>query len=649
MKKDILVYVWRFFTPFLLLLFLPNVSFAFNEADKDYNSDIDPVLFYFTSDKSEVRLGEELVLTIVAMQRSSFDPRIYPWYGFDLDFRLKVVVPKGFVQTGGNYYDYIGEKLSENKRVAIYELRGKFEKDPGEGIFQLLRWGNTAKEDNKFVSRGVLKLSITGLEEDSPANKRMAQQPCGTGAVLESVSCNSISGWVFDSSEPNLALKIDIYEGNTLILGEVLADNFRQDLKDAGFGNGNHGFNITTPAILKNGQNRSVSVKVSGCTGEIWNSPQTINCPGDGGSCDFNPTVSSTNNTPSGGAQFTLNISCTGFDCSGVTYTWGGNGISGTGTTKQVTAPSSAGTYTYTVTASKPGCTDKTANINIIVPPIVPPVGITLSIWKAGNANERTKIMDLQNGDNIPISAFNGGQANWFIDISGGQISSSPGSGNYNYVSLYLNGNGYSNQGWGPENVTGAGSPPYGLHGRDGGSSPSVGTGYQLTGKVFFNGTELASKTITFNIVSAPCDFNPGITSSTTTPSANSSFTLIATCSGADCSGVTYTWGGNGISGTGTTKQVTAPSNTGTYTYTVIASKSGCTDKTASINIIVDPHNGSVQPVILTKGYPSLMDIEITGMEGNWLISDKSTKTPAQGYEWWYLVGSKLIKTSTPA
>lgn len=193
MKKDVLAYVWRLFTPFLLVFLLSNVSFAFNEADKDHNSDIDPVLFYFTSDKSEVRLGEELVLTIVATERSSFDPRIYPWYGFDTDFRLKVVLPEGFVQTGGDYRDFVGGKLSDTKKMIKYELSGRFESDPGDALFMLLRWGKNAETDQRFVLRGELKMKI--LKGSSSADTRSSRVSidCGAGGSWDVADCNNRS------------------------------------------------------------------------------------------------------------------------------------------------------------------------------------------------------------------------------------------------------------------------------------------------------------------------------------------------------------------------------------------------------------------------------------------------------------------------
>ncbi|TDE18367.1 RICIN domain-containing protein [Dyadobacter psychrotolerans] len=90
--------------------------------------------------------------------------------------------------------------------------------------------------------------------------------------------CAAINGWIYDSSQPNTVINVDIFEGTTLIQGNVPASIFRQDLVDANIGNGVHGFQIATPSFLLNGQNRSIRVQASGCSYELINSPKTINC-----------------------------------------------------------------------------------------------------------------------------------------------------------------------------------------------------------------------------------------------------------------------------------------------------------------------------------------------------------------------------------
>jgi hypothetical protein len=91
-------------------------------------------------------------------------------------------------------------------------------------------------------------------------------------------------------------------------------------------------------------------------------------------------------------------------------------------------------------------------------------------------------------------------------------------------------------------------------------------------------------------------------------------------------------------------KAIDLPSGTLPQTVKVRATDAVSAQVTYS-NVVLG--TGNLTPVILSKGYTSLMDIEITGSPGSWLITDKSNRSPQSGYQWWYYVGSKLIKTSS--
>jgi len=94
--------------------------------------------------------------------------------------------------------------------------------------------------------------------------------------------CGSVGGWVYDLNGPNTHLNIELVDGSTVVATGTAA-NFRQDLLNAGKGNGEHGFGLTLPASLKNGQNHILSIRVSNGSYVLSESPRTINCPGGGG------------------------------------------------------------------------------------------------------------------------------------------------------------------------------------------------------------------------------------------------------------------------------------------------------------------------------------------------------------------------------
>jgi hypothetical protein len=90
-------------------------------------------------------------------------------------------------------------------------------------------------------------------------------------------SCDAISGWAWDSNQPNSPISVDIYSDGNL-LATVTANLFRQDLLNAGKGNGFHAFSFPTPASLKDGQPHSILVRFANSNIALGNSPKMINC-----------------------------------------------------------------------------------------------------------------------------------------------------------------------------------------------------------------------------------------------------------------------------------------------------------------------------------------------------------------------------------
>jgi hypothetical protein len=89
--------------------------------------------------------------------------------------------------------------------------------------------------------------------------------------------CNQIIGWVWDKNFPNAAMTVEIYEGST-VYGTVLANLYRENVKNAGYGTGNYGFNIPMPAALKDGMPHQLSIRVKGASYVLGSSPRTITC-----------------------------------------------------------------------------------------------------------------------------------------------------------------------------------------------------------------------------------------------------------------------------------------------------------------------------------------------------------------------------------
>jgi hypothetical protein len=71
---------------------------------------------------------------------------------------------------------------------------------------------------------------------------------------------------------------VDIYSDNVLVT-TIPADQFRQDLQDAGKGNGVHAFSLATPMSLKDSQPHSISVGIHATDIALHNTPKMLNCP----------------------------------------------------------------------------------------------------------------------------------------------------------------------------------------------------------------------------------------------------------------------------------------------------------------------------------------------------------------------------------
>lgn len=98
----------------------------------------------------------------------------------------------------------------------------------------------------------------------------------GAGTV-ERADCDEISGWAWDKNKPNAALSVDLFD-DTEYLTTIPADEFRQDLADAGYGNGRHAFHIGTPMHFKDGRSHVVHVRVTGTRKNLSTNPVVITC-----------------------------------------------------------------------------------------------------------------------------------------------------------------------------------------------------------------------------------------------------------------------------------------------------------------------------------------------------------------------------------
>ncbi len=115
---------------------------------------------------------------------------------------------------------------------------------------------------------------------------------CGSYGYLDHADCSVIYGWAWDSAQPSTPVNIDLYEGDNY-LTTVAADQYRPDLASAGFGDGRHGFTLSTPAALRQSAGPySLRAVISGTDFQLLNSPTPVACGGaigylDRADCDL--------------------------------------------------------------------------------------------------------------------------------------------------------------------------------------------------------------------------------------------------------------------------------------------------------------------------------------------------------------------------
>lgn len=124
---------------------------------------------------------------------------------------------------------------------------------------------------------------------------------------VDGISCNQIWGWAWDPNNPNSPINVDLYVNDTYA-GTATANIFRQDLLNAGKGNGYHGFVFNLPPwATVDGRVSSVKVKLPfvPLSESLNSSPRPVIC----GASMFSPyPPSSYTATPAGASSWEQSI-----------------------------------------------------------------------------------------------------------------------------------------------------------------------------------------------------------------------------------------------------------------------------------------------------------------------------------------------------
>ncbi|GAB3927807.1 hypothetical protein GCM10028804_33530 [Larkinella terrae] len=206
--------------------------------------------------------------------------------------------------------------------------------------------------------------------------------PVTTGnfeGFLSTVNCQEMRGWVWDRNRPNTPLIVEFFAENTSI-GTTEAKNFRPDLKDAGKGNGEHGYVFPTPEAAKTGSELRISAKVQGTDYVLKGSPLKLTCPASTTVVNQPPVAPTTGPlSATVGVALTTTLSAfTDPESQPLTYSLSGlpGGLQFTAATRTLSgSPTTEGTFLLSYSASD-GQKTTSVGLTLVVAPgsSTPPV-----------------------------------------------------------------------------------------------------------------------------------------------------------------------------------------------------------------------------------------------------------------------------------
>lgn len=230
-------------------------------------------VYYRRSTNSGASWGAEVRLNDDATTRDQFSPTIQvsgstvttSWYDRRLDPNNLLLDYYRRTSTDG------GTTWTASERIT--DVSSPVRLDPGtatcyhgdydQSLAEVVHWSD---------DRNVL----SGHNDGDVWSDALFTAPSYEG-YLDVVNCRSIAGWAWDRIRPNTPINVDIRDGSTL-LATVAANQYRQDLFNAGKGNGYHGFGHTPPGSVKNGQWHSISARYAGTSTDVASSPRNLIC-----------------------------------------------------------------------------------------------------------------------------------------------------------------------------------------------------------------------------------------------------------------------------------------------------------------------------------------------------------------------------------
>ncbi|GAB3643208.1 SGNH/GDSL hydrolase family protein [Spirosoma arcticum] len=286
----------------------------------------DPIRFSIQCDKQQIRIGEEVNLTVTAQLLSISPSQLFFLSGAN-DYTLKMLLPPGFEQTGGDFTDYVSGRLSaESQPVVTYHVKGRFRTVTSGTSFRLLRSHGQASDQSLFAEKSTLTLQ-TGLPKAVSWLRKAGAGPTNsTDATLYVQVENSATGTA-RAAAPNYTGFLDqpdynVISGKTMFVTETVTST---------------GSPLTVLAPTYNCQTGAITFNTSGGNG----SPIRYQANGiTGWTTDSNQYLDAGSRVNADTPLFTINVEQSG---QTITYTWSRqatcNGTPPPVTTPPVTTP----------------------------------------------------------------------------------------------------------------------------------------------------------------------------------------------------------------------------------------------------------------------------------------------------------------------
>ncbi len=338
----------------------------------------DPVRFTLRCEKQAVRVGESFDLIITA-ELLSVSPHLMFFLPGSNAFRLKLLLPPGFEQTGGDFTDYVAGELSLPARpVATYRLSGRFVTAQAGTSFRLLRSYGRANDQDLFVEKATLSLK-TGPGKALSLSAEPTRSAAATLWVTTDAAPASARARV--AAPTALTVLAPAYNCTTGAITFRTAGGDSTAIRYMAVGitgwttNPNQYLDAeartsadAAPFTIKVEQSGNVQSyrwsRQAACADSTAPAPTPPVTPTP--ACTFRVTTVGSP-TATCGSSVSLGAGCSGADCNQVSYVWSGNGLSRTGQSVSFNAPSTNGIYSYTVTATRPGCATQIATALVTV------------------------------------------------------------------------------------------------------------------------------------------------------------------------------------------------------------------------------------------------------------------------------------------